>query len=221
MPIDPVKIPQNVQIEDRVVGPLSLRQLILIMLGGGVSYVIYAFMQKSFGAVNIPLTIIAWIPCAIMAAFAVIRINDLSLMRMCFLLMEKMQKPSVRTWGPRKGIAINIRTSTAPAKERKNKQPVKTDDQIAKLSSLVDGTMESATAIPSAPSPAVTVEETIQMQEPQKPEVTPPSPAAPRPPVDPNRVSADAPSTRATPAVEEPHASNLSVFRDIFPSAHE
>ena len=38
MPIEPVKIPQNVYIEDRIVGPLTLRQTLIMAIGGGFSY---------------------------------------------------------------------------------------------------------------------------------------------------------------------------------------
>lgn len=42
------KIPQNVQIEDKIVGPLTLRQLIKLGVGGGITYVIYVTLAKSF-----------------------------------------------------------------------------------------------------------------------------------------------------------------------------
>ncbi len=143
MPIDAVKIPQNVQVEDKVVGPLSLRQLIIMLVGGGFSYMIYALAQKSLGTVNIPLTILIWIPALLATAFAVVNINDLSLLRICFLLLEKTQKPSLRTWGPRSGISITIRTSAKKLEEdTKNMHataPEQTaEQQIRELSRVVD-----------------------------------------------------------------------------------
>jgi hypothetical protein len=42
------KIPQNVQIEDKIVGPLTLRQLIKLGIGGGITYTIYVMLAKSF-----------------------------------------------------------------------------------------------------------------------------------------------------------------------------
>ena len=47
MPIDPVKIPQNVNIEDRIIGPVTLRHLILLMLGGGISYFLWTILKRS------------------------------------------------------------------------------------------------------------------------------------------------------------------------------
>ena len=42
------KIPQNVQIEDKIVGPLTLRQLIYLGLGGGITYVLYNYFGSRY-----------------------------------------------------------------------------------------------------------------------------------------------------------------------------
>lgn len=110
MPIDPIKIPQNVYIEDRIVGPLTLKQVIICAIGGGFSYAMFASISRTYGEIALPLQILVWVPAAISAIFAFVRINDLSMMRICLLLLEKMNKPSTRTWTPRRGIIINVRT---------------------------------------------------------------------------------------------------------------
>ena len=208
MPIDAVKIPQNVQLEDKVVGPLSLRQLIIMLVGGGFSYMLYALAQKSLGTVNIPLTIVLWTPAVIAAAFAVVNINDLSLLRICFLLLEKTQKPSLRTWGPRTGISITIRTSAKnvqeDAKKMQGTAPLQTtEQQIAELTRVVDRA---------------------------SPTITPQNPSAIRP-VDPEPEPQPEPATKLLRAVNtdvirvdspvnDPHSpalSDLSIFRDVLP----
>ena len=226
MPTDPVKIPQNVQIEDRVVGPLSLRQIIIMAVGGGFSYMVYAGVQKSMGYVGIPLTIIIWIPAAIAAAFAVVNINDLSLLRICLLLLERTQKPRVRTWATRPGISVTIRTSrfkteedapkTAPATVRKpNAQ-----EQITALSSVLDqaSLQPKDTADVSAPAETSLPVQTTTMQQPAAANTSPAAVAeiadAPKPtPVRPESIHVDLPR----PALGKPKLSDLSVFRDIFP----
>src|SRR3989338_3795333 len=110
MPIDPVKIPQNVYIEDRIVGPLTLKQTLIMAAGGGFSYALYGSISKAYGSISIPITILVWIPCAICVVFALVKINDLSLAKICFLLLERFHKPAQRTWAPRRGISINIHT---------------------------------------------------------------------------------------------------------------
>ncbi len=222
MPVDPVKIPQNVQIEDRVVGPLSLRQIIIMAVGGGFSYMIYSGVQKSVGYVGIPLTIIIWIPALIAAAFALVNINDLSLLRICCLLLERLQKPRVRTWAPREGISITIRTSRFKAEEAPNKvetvQKQNTQKQIADLSSVLDQAspkvQEAAPLVEAAPlAAAVPATLTEIVTPPVESAVVADVPAVPKPPVNPERVQVDTPRT----SLQAPQMSDLSVFRDIFP----
>ncbi|MDD5075396.1 MAG: PrgI family protein, partial [Candidatus Peribacteraceae bacterium] len=81
MAIDPVKIPQNVYVEDRIIGPITLRQLIIVLLTGGLSYAIWGAMKSANGGyIGIIGTIIAWIPCAIGVVFAFVKIQGIGLM---------------------------------------------------------------------------------------------------------------------------------------------
>lgn len=119
MPIQPIKIPQNVYIEDHIVGPLTLKQILIVGVGVGFSYTMYGMLTKAFGALPLPITIVAWIPAGIASLFAFVRINDISLFRLLLLMIEGMNKPSTRVWTPRRGITINIRTFVAPQDEKK------------------------------------------------------------------------------------------------------
>jgi len=110
MPIEPVKIPQNIYVEDRIIGPITLRQIIIVLLGSGFSYALWSSIQAA-GFTSPFHTGIAWTPAVIAAAFAFLKINDISLFRMCLLFLERMEKPRIREWGPRQGISINIVTS--------------------------------------------------------------------------------------------------------------
>lgn len=217
MPIDAVKIPQNVQIEDKVVGPLSLRQIIIIAIGGGFSYVLYALVQKSSGHVGIPLTIALWVPAAIAAAFAMVNINDLSLLRICFLLLERTQKPGQRVWGPRQGISITIRTSNPPKEKPEASAttgPAKPtpQQQIAELSSVVDRAQANSSATPDISTGAPAGSPDTPNTE-QDLSIDRPTSSLPKPPVNPARIQVDA-KAQAT----SKQLSDLSVFRDIFPS---
>ena len=61
MAIEAVKIPQNIYVEDRIIGPVTLKQLIITGLGMGISYVLYATVTKA-GVTNIPVLVACWIP---------------------------------------------------------------------------------------------------------------------------------------------------------------
>ena len=138
MAIEAVKIPQNVYVEDRIVGPITLRQLIILGAGAGISFALYSTATKA-GPVGVPLTIALWMPSVIAAAFAFLKINDLSLLTIILLSIEHMNKPNRRTWCPSGGISINFITST-PVKakdEQKTAEPAK-QTNISELTKELD-----------------------------------------------------------------------------------
>jgi len=108
------KIPQNVGIEDKIVGPLTLRQLIIIAVGAGVTWVLFAIMSKLY-ELNILEYIIIALPALLSVAFALIRINDLSLLKYLLLMSEFSLKPKRRLWDHR-GIVNLVAPDLTEAK---------------------------------------------------------------------------------------------------------
>ncbi|MCD6421855.1 PrgI family protein [bacterium] len=63
------KVPQNINLEDKVIGPLTFRQFIYLLVGGIPSFVIIKLLEKAgvnlfFGAF---LTLPIWVPCILLA----------------------------------------------------------------------------------------------------------------------------------------------------------
>ena len=112
MPIEAVKIPQNVYVEDKIIGPVSLRQLAITGLGTGIGYMFYGIAVKA-GVRNIVELALCWIPAVLAAAFAFLKINDLSLLKIILLFIEGLSKPKERYWSPHAGISINLITRQA------------------------------------------------------------------------------------------------------------
>lgn len=88
------KIPQNVRVEDKIVGPLTLKQLISLGIGGGITYAIYISMAKEF-------IFIAWfIPVMITGGttllFTFVKIRELSFGKWVMLMVEFMKNPKKR-----------------------------------------------------------------------------------------------------------------------------
>jgi hypothetical protein len=198
MPIDPIKIPQNVYIEDRIVGPLTLKQIIVVAIGCGFSYAIFAMLMQSFGTVSLPLTVMVWTPGALSFVFAFIKINDLSMLRICLLFMERINKPATRTWAPRRGISINIRTFSTPQKAVAPPPTAaqKKSRQIDELSEMLDSPLDH---VDEEPAVASAEEEPRIMR-----------------PVDPSKISA----TPLQQPIDAPQTGgSVSVFRDISPQS--
>ncbi len=219
MPIDPIKIPQNVYIEDRIVGPLTLKQIIIVALGGGFSYVLWSTITKTIGSVNIVLTVLAWIPAVIAVIFAFVKINDLSMFRLCLLAVERFNKPSLRTWSPRRGISINVRTFSAQTQQdghtqgntKKDTRPLEaiTDSLDSGMSPLEEELLLAPRLVPRSLGEEGSPEGVVG-------------------PVDKSKVSASpivggtpldgiAPSIAAPAATAEPKA-HSSIFRDLSPA---
>jgi len=124
--------------------------------------------------------------------FALVKINDLTLFRILLLTIEKMNKPPLRTWAPRQGLTIHIRTGGKEEvqkgeqmKQEEQKRIAtmqKTQHHIQELSSVLDRPLVDPDA------PALDAELSLQP-----------------PPVDPNSIQTDA----------EPH-DDLSTFRNVF-----
>ncbi|MBM3231313.1 PrgI family protein [Candidatus Peregrinibacteria bacterium] len=218
MAIEPVKIPQNVYVEDRIIGPITMRQLMLVMLSGGVSYAIWALMQSA-GAVGLAYTIVAWFPVVIGGAFAFLKVNGISLFRIILLQMEKLEKPSTRLWTPHRGIYINI-TTTSNVQAHKNpdiamKRKSHEQTRLEELSEVLDMGPAEKAAAEAAEDDIDPVEALIKKQEAEA--------AAAKPlPVNPERIRADAKQTPATvdgiAATEMRTAQPASpLFRDILP----
>ncbi len=53
-----IRIPQEVQIEDRIFGPITMRRLIILTIGGGITYLFYVGTQNSGFAIWFPLVFI-------------------------------------------------------------------------------------------------------------------------------------------------------------------
>ena len=215
MPIEPVKIPQNVYIEDHIVGPLTLHQTLMMAIGGAISYMIYGVVSKAAG-VNIVVTAMAWIPFLIATVFALVKINDLSLTRICLLSLERLNKSPVRVWTPRRGLTITIRTaslSNQSAKAQPEAPQNQTQQKIKELSSIIDrGIMTQPTPLETPvaePAIAITSVTKHTAQENISDDLDSSEDTTPLPlPVNPSRVK-----------VDQPTFSDLSVFRDIFPQS--
>ncbi len=65
------QVPQFIEVEDKIFGPLTLKQFIYMVGGGGLSFIVYVFLDSIF---------LAFIPIAIImivsSAFAFYKINN-------------------------------------------------------------------------------------------------------------------------------------------------
>lgn len=90
------KVPQDVQREDTIIGPLTLKQLAILGVGGGIAYAIYMLLAK-----NYPMVI--WLPpvaivTLITLAVAFVKIHSLDFLTFLMAYIEFNFLPKKRIW---------------------------------------------------------------------------------------------------------------------------
>jgi hypothetical protein len=125
------KVPQNIDLEDRVIGPLTLKQFIYLLAGGMVDYILYKSLDNWFGW----FLIISVSAIALAFAFAKIQEQDFSY----FLssLTAFLSKPKIYTWN--KEIILEKIPKVAPLAKESDDQLTKDPQQIrSRLRVLAD-----------------------------------------------------------------------------------
>lgn len=113
------KVPQNVRREDKIVGPLTLKQMIICAIGGSIAYAIYISLAPYY-------IWITWLPpvaivTIITIAFAFVRPLDLSFTKWILLWIEFSLLPQKRSW--RKSSAeIQIPLESKSRQQKKSKK---------------------------------------------------------------------------------------------------
>lgn len=130
------KVPQNVQIEDKILPFITLRQLIICMVGGGFTYLIYLVLETQTPPIWIPPVLILGL---LTLAIAFLKIRDIPFVKFIFLFIERYLNETKRIWIKSAGDQISL-TPTKLKKTELSKNPkTKTSiDDLDKISKMVD-----------------------------------------------------------------------------------
>ncbi|MCF7846536.1 MAG: PrgI family protein [Candidatus Gracilibacteria bacterium] len=92
------KVPQNVQRADQILWFLTLRQVIILVIGGAISYLLYSGLSKQYELNTLEYILIS-VPAALAAAFAFLTVKGVSLPKFILLLIEQtFFRPPRRRW---------------------------------------------------------------------------------------------------------------------------
>lgn len=132
------KVPQDVQREDTIIGPLTLRQMIICGAGGGLAYAIYITLAKTY-YMEIWLPPVA-IVGAITAAFAFLKIYNLPFHYFIMYLLEYNLLPKKRIWIQGTGYPFISPFEIRQQKKTQTTQiaPKKSTKSFSELISIVD-----------------------------------------------------------------------------------
>jgi hypothetical protein len=126
------------------------------------------------------------------------------------LMIERINKPATRTWTPRRGLSVNIRTFNGPQNDGKEAQAAnaraKNTSEIDELSSILDLSMPALVPSQAGGEKAALspLEEEVEEAPAQRP-------------VDPSRVNAQPIDSTSTDTVSPPKMGTISIFRDLSP----
>lgn len=90
------KVPQDVLRPDKIVGFLTLRQLVIVAIGGGIAYSLYIILSKQY-YVEIWLPPVFFIS-VITLAFAFFKFHDILFEKLVLIFIEYKFRPRTRTW---------------------------------------------------------------------------------------------------------------------------
>ena len=134
------KVPQNVQMADKIVGPLTLKHMIIIGAGGGLAYLIYTILSRdSFWEVWLPPVAIVSI---ITLLIAFVKIHNVSFGKFALLFLEHLLIPRKRVWMKATGEVFgasliqpkqSIKKTKNTDKSKKAAETMKKLDDITKV----------------------------------------------------------------------------------------
>lgn len=137
------KVPQNVQREDTIIGPLTLKQMIILGVGGGICYAIYVSLSKTY-------YLEIWLPpvviiSGITLAFAFLKIHSLPFHEFLMDFIEYHLLPRQRNWIQGAGtIFVSPFEKTEKQEEKiQNTGPTKSKQSLKELTKILDSDSES------------------------------------------------------------------------------
>ncbi|MBS4033880.1 MAG: PrgI family protein [Ignavibacterium sp.] len=121
--------PQFIDIEPKIIGPITARQFIILVLGGGLVFICYKIFDTIIFAL-VSLFIVA----PIILAFAFIKFNGRPFHYFLLSIIQSSRRPSLRVW--RKEIIIEKEMDLKKKEAPKEEMAVRKNLPLKKLSRL-------------------------------------------------------------------------------------
>lgn len=131
------KVPQDVQREDTIIGPLTLKQMTILGIGGGIAYALYVSLaQLYFVEIWLPPVVIV---SSLTLAFTFLKVHSLPFHVYLMNLIEYQLLPRKRIWVQGTGTPSY---DFAPEKKKDKKNNVskvnKSNKTLAELTEVLD-----------------------------------------------------------------------------------
>lgn len=127
------KVPQNIDIEDKVIGPLTLKQFIYLMTGGGILFVIRFSLPEALSFLFMPIAVLVG---SFFLALAFLRPGDRPFEIYLFSIATALIKPRKRVW-KKEEFKFQKPKEVSPKKEETTSKVVTSED-LERLAFIVD-----------------------------------------------------------------------------------
>lgn len=128
-------VPQFIDVEDKVIGPITVRQFIIILIGGGLDFI--AFKLADFA-----LFVVEFVVISVLTFFiAFIKINGRPIHYFLLNVLQTSKKPKLRVWAKifsnsdLKNLSKEKKVELPPQITTKNKVRA---SRLAEMSLIVD-----------------------------------------------------------------------------------
>ncbi len=126
-------VPQFIDVEDKILGPLSVRQFIILIAASGLLFLSFRFADISLFILE------AFVITVLTIAFAFIRVNGRPFHHFLINLIQMVQRPRLRIW--RHDVSredLRLPKVAPPARQVLTHKPPLTASRLAELSLVVD-----------------------------------------------------------------------------------
>ena len=141
------KVPQNISMEDKIAGPLTMVQFIIMIVGGGIAFVVLNITLIS--PVNQFLAIIV---ALLTIVLAIGRFNDQPMYKFFKYIILFVTTPRTRVWH-KEGHTVQLVKPSIHIVNQKEHHTAKsvTKDDIARLAKVLDSRGSATTPLSSKP----------------------------------------------------------------------
>ena len=127
------KVPQNIDMPDRIIGPLTMLQFVEAVLGGGLAYVCYNAFPKP---INIFLAILAGI---FTVAVVFVKVNERPFLYFFKSLVFFLVSPKRRVWQKGTDNGFDIEIYKPPQKQAQHIERKQLDkEKLSQIANEID-----------------------------------------------------------------------------------
>lgn len=147
------KVPQNIDLEDKIVGPFTMKQFLYLLVGGGICYGWWNYANTFVSPSPLVIFIPIGFPVGLLAfCLALVKVNDRPFEFFILSMFKFLMSPKQRRWveGYKPETVVTLDKATEDQQKNKPSKDIRDLDELAK--GLEQKTVELSAQKPPAKS---------------------------------------------------------------------